>query len=250
MGYTFSLVEGELRSQDEESVIVRYEDGSTEQMRIHEYGRVYAIPGLYEKVVHEALECRSPEQIASMLTTELADAPESPGDLRIFDVGAGNGVVAEELSRHGFSYFVGLDIYPEAEEAAQRDRPGLYADYLTADVTNLSEAERSRLLGHDLNAMLCVAALGFGDIPPAAFAEAINLVSDDALVVFTINEAFLTEGDDASGFSGYIRSLESSESLRILEQTHFQHRISVGGEPLHYVAVVARKQGAAPVPED
>ena len=39
--------------------------------------------------------------------------------------------------------------------------------------------------------MTTVAALGFGDIPPDAFAAAFNLVEDGGHVAFTIKEDFI-----------------------------------------------------------
>ena len=45
---------------------------------------------------------------------------ETAAQLRVLDVGAGNGMVGEELDRMGAKHIVGVDIIPEAAEAAQR----------------------------------------------------------------------------------------------------------------------------------
>ena len=52
--------------------------------------------------------------------------------------------------------------------------------------------------------MTTVAALGFGDIPPAAFVGAFNLIETPGLLAFTIKDDFLGD-DDPSGFSGLIQ---------------------------------------------
>ena len=52
----------------------------------------------------------------------------------MLDLGAGNGMVGEALREHGFEEITGVDITPEAGEAAERDRPGVYADYHVCDL--------------------------------------------------------------------------------------------------------------------
>ncbi len=48
--------------------------------------------------------------------------------LRVLDLGAGNGVVGEELKKRGVSRLVGVDIITEAQAATERDRPGVIND--------------------------------------------------------------------------------------------------------------------------
>src|SRR5918997_860073 len=55
--------------------------------------------------------------------------------------------------------------------------PGLYEDYLACDLTRLGAEERERLCAHRPNCLSTVAALGFDEIPPRAFAEAYNLIA-------------------------------------------------------------------------
>jgi len=44
-------------------------------------------------------------------------------ELRILDVGAGNGMVGEKLLEYGVARLVGLDISEAAYKALERDRP-------------------------------------------------------------------------------------------------------------------------------
>ncbi len=226
--------------QDEEWCEVEYE-GRTRRLRFHDYTDIYSIPGLYERLIYEELRCESPRVIAGLMADELERRGTDAAALRVLDLGAGNGIVAEELREIGAEHFVGIDIIPAAAEAAERDRPGLYADYVVANLLESNPVTRRRLDSHELNAFTCVAALGFGDIPPEVFSEALRRVESPALVAFTIKETFLGE-KDPSGFSDLVERLDQEGSLVTLQQERYQHRLSWAGEPLYYYAVLAEKR--------
>ena len=227
-------------SQDEEWCEVEV-DGKSRRLRFHDYSDIYSIPGLYERLIYERLGCQSPRVIAGLLRDELESRDQDPSELRVLDLGAGNGIVAEELSRVGVGHLVGIDIIEEAAEAAERDRPGLYDDYVVADLLENSPEVRKRLDDHELNAFTCVAALGFGDIPPQVFCEALRRVNTPSLVVYNIKETFLGE-EDPSGFSDLVEGLDEQGSLVTLAKERYQHRLSWAGQPLHYYAVLAEKR--------
>jgi len=228
-------------SQDEEWCEVEV-DGRTRRLRFHDYADIYSIPGLYERLIYERLGCQSPRVIAGLLKDELASRGTDPTALRVLDLGAGNGIVAEELADVGVEHFVGVDIIQEAADAAERDRPGLYAEYVAADLMDSASGASERLKRQQLNALTCVAALGFGDIPPAVFREALRHIETPGLVAYTIKDAFLGEKDE-SGFSELVERLEKDGSLVTITKERYQHRLNWAGEPLHYVAVLAEKRG-------
>ena len=227
--------------QDEEWCEVEHE-GRTRRLRFHDYTDIYSIPGLYERLIYEELRCESPRVIAGLMSDELERRGADATSLRVLDLGAGNGIVAEELREVGAEHFVGVDIIPAAADAAERDRPGLYDDYVVCDLLDYDDKTRERLDRHRLNALTCVAALGFGDIPPEVFCEALRRVEAPALVAFTIKETFLGE-KDPSGFSETIERLKADGTLKELASERYQHRLSWAGEPLHYIAVLAEKTG-------
>jgi predicted TPR repeat methyltransferase len=227
--------------QDEEWCEVE-QNGRRRRVRFHDYADIYSIPGLYERLIYEELRCESPRVIARLVENELARRGTDPGSLRVLDLGAGNGIVAEELADVGVRHLVGVDIIEAAATASERDRPGLYADYVVCDLMGCDERTQQRLRSERLNALTCVAALGFGDIPPDVFLEALRLVDTPALVAFTIKEAFLGD-DDPSGFSELIDRFERDGTLQLLASERYQHRLSWAGEPLYYVAMLAEKTG-------
>jgi hypothetical protein len=233
------LPRDESLDQDEEWCDVHM-DGEWRRFRFHDYADIYAVPGLYEQLFYRELECCSPATVAELLAECLTEAGVAPAGLSLLDVGAGNGMVGEELDRVGVGSIVGLDILPAAAEAAARDRPGIYDDYLVADLTALDPDYRRALEDRRLNAMTCVAALGFGDIPPQAFSQAFDLVEAGGWIAFNIKEDFLERGED-TGFAGLVRRLRDGGALELVGQKAYRHRLSAAGEPLHYVAMIGRK---------
>jgi len=230
--------------QDEEWCIVR-EGDSERRVRFHNYEEVFQTPGLYEYLFYEKLECDSPSVVCSLLECAIRDSDQESSDLTVLDLGAGNGMVGAELRRRGVENVVGIDIIPEARDAALRDRPDAYDDYLVVDLTEPDEAVRERLETHDFNCLTSVAALGFGDIPPRAFSEAYNIVQPSGWLAFNIRDRFLSDGD-ASGFSRLIGDLVEEGRLELVSSERYPHRLSVDGEPLYYTALVARKHGDVP----
>lgn len=216
-------------------------NGTARTVRFHDYAAIFSIPGLYEQLFYEELDCRSPQTVCALLGEELRRAGIDARGLSVFDLGAGNGMVGEELARLSPGSIMGVDILPEAAAAARRDRPGLYEDYLVLDLTAIPDDVRSALEARRFNCLTSVAALGFGDIPPRAFAEAYNLVSDGAWIALTIKEDFLAEAD-GTGFSRLIRRMLDQGVIELRRERRYRHRLSMAGEPLHYVALIALKR--------
>ncbi len=235
---------GDQLSQDEEWVVVKV-DGEWKRIRLHDYGEVYEVQGLYEKWIYEVFQCQSPQKIGELLTRAMRAKGADPAGLVTLDLGAGNGCVAEELRNQGAGTegaFVGIDIYEEARAAAERDRPGLYEEFLVADLTDLPKEAARTLDRFDFTCLTCVAALGFGDIPPEVFAAAYNRIEDGGWVAFTIKTDFLDESDQ-SGFSTLIRRMLSEGVLELDSRETYVHRISTDGQKLLYDAFVGRKRG-------
>lgn len=217
------------------------------RLRLHDYAGIYSTPGLYEQLFSTMLRCTSPQRVTSLLATTLHDWSEPTTGLSVLDVGAGNGMVGEQLRLLGIRALVGVDIIPEAAKAARRDRPKLYDDYLVTDLSELSAAYADRIRSFHPNCVTSVSALGFGDIPPRAFGAALNLISTPGWLAFNIKETFLG-GKDETGFSRLIRALSDGEFIQIQAYRRYSHRLSVDGQRLNYVAMVARK--LRPMPEE
>ena len=222
-------------------------DGQHEKIVFHDYDRIYEIPGLYEDLFYKRYQCNSPQEVCRLLGRHMATARREEAPLRALDIGAGNGMVGEQLQDLGADAIVGIDIIEEAAEAAERDRPGIYDQYHVADLTNLPPHLARSLEAIDFNCMTVVAALGFDDIPPEAFASGYNLTSSPAWIAFNIKEDFVSE-DDESGFCKLIGQMDDAGCIEIRERRRYRHRFCQDGTPLYYYAVVGIKRGD--IPED
>ncbi|QLC26789.1 methyltransferase domain-containing protein [Parasphingopyxis algicola] len=218
------------------------EDGEERKIRFHDYDAIYDRPGLYEQLFYDRLQCASPQRVVDALANAVKEAEDRVETLRVLDLGAGNGIVGEELKRFNVARLVGADIIPEAEQAATRDRPGVYDDYLVADITALDAKQKQSLEDWRFSAMTTVAALGFDDIPAEAFLSAANIISDRGWIAFTIRTDFLSN-EDASGFAQLIKALLYGDLVELHHLERYRHRLSIDGDPIFYFTIIARKRG-------
>ncbi|MGI8728686.1 MAG: hypothetical protein ACR2LK_01570 [Solirubrobacteraceae bacterium] len=185
------------------------------------------------------LKCASPAKLADVLLGIAEREGRDPGLLRVLDLGAGNGVVAEELRTRGVEVFAGTDSAKSAHEAAERDRPGLYAAYIVGDSSGVPElGTLVRELG--INCIVCAGALGFEHIEATSFAELWDLLPAGAMFALTVHEDLAQPGQSDIGDAlELMRAAKSATELVVWER--FRHRITIVGEPIHYVAIGALK---------
>jgi hypothetical protein len=239
--HTIHFPKVEAIEQGEEYVFVE-QDGNREKVRFHDYDKIYEVPGLYEYLFYDRYKCNSPEVVCNLLKNHLRDRGSDESGFKVLDVGAGNGMVGEQLSIIGADTIVGIDIIEQAKAAVLRDRPDVYKEYHIADLTDIPSKVEDSLSKFSFNCMTVVAALGFGDIPPQAFAGGFDMVAPQGWVAFNIKEDFVAD-DDRSGFSRLIGRLESNGVLDLQEKHRYRHRFCQDGDPLYYYAVIGQKCG-------
>jgi predicted TPR repeat methyltransferase len=232
--------------EQDEAYFSLIDEGSASRILFHDYDRIFSKPGLYEQLFYERLKCTSPKKVSELLQRSLTSEWVSCSELRVLDLGAGNGMMAERLRGLGVARIVGVDILPEARDAAYRDRPTAYDDYVVADFTRLNDNKREELTEWHFDCLTSVAALGFGDIPPEAFFVALKFLKTDGWVAFNIKETFLDHTDN-TGFSRFIRELIFSEYLDVYQLERYTHRLSMEGVPLKYFALVGRLTASIPL---
>nr|QIZ02174.1 hypothetical protein HEP87_48005 [Streptomyces sp. S1D4-11] len=209
-----------------------------EMVHLHEYARIYAVPGLYEHVVQERLQCRSPEVAAAGFLRAVARLGLEPGSMTVLDVGAGTGLVGELVRRDGVAQVVGVDSLPAARVASLRDRPGVYADYVVGDFLR-DDALREALRPYVLGGLVSAGAFGGTHATPQALENALAVLPPGAPVAFTIDERWMDESDP-DGFGAAVERLVAVGGLAVMERTRFQHRVTTTGEPIFYQLVVGR----------
>lgn len=265
-------------AQDDEQCEVIDGDKVT-RVRFHNYALTFSIPGLYDQLFggpDSETRCISPQVMVELLRDHLhlvlnnndndAHVPDTDDykRLRVLDFGAGNGMFGEEVRLLAAAYnegsltkhtsVIGLDILPEAKMAAERDRPGVYDDYIVADITEYIRAKQSQPGGNlgqvMFNVLVSVSALSFGDASAAALKAACSLVQNGGLILFNLKAGLLDDDETPSGgdqgarqgrFSEMVQQAVDRRQLEILMRKTYCHRFSVTGKPLYYVAVVAIK---------
>ena len=184
--FTAELVEDDDPAIGQERIRVRHADGRIQELRLHDYDELYALPGVYEQIVHERLGCCSPAEVAALLAAAVDELGWERDRVRVIDIAAGNGISGEALVAAGLHPVLGSDLVASARAAVLRDRPDVYDAYLTLDLLALSDADRSAIGALHANALSCVAPVGehASELPPGALVAAAALLAPDALAVY------------------------------------------------------------------
>lgn len=238
---SFPIGEPHALDQDQAYFLLK-EDDRELRFRFHDYDQIYDRAGLYEQLFYQRLRCASPRKARDLLAKVLQDNRIELSELRVLDLGAGNGMVGELLDA---ARVIGVDISESARRACERDRPDAYDAYYVTDMSRLSGELAAEMKSWHLDCLSCIAALGFGDIPVRAFANAFNLIRDEGWVVFNIKETFLQESD-RTGFSLLVKHLLVSDTLQVHHLERYRHRISIDGRALFYYVLVGRKSADIP----
>lgn len=226
------------RRQGEERFVL-HRDGGTREVVLHDYATVYSVPGLYEEVVQRRLECASPATVADAVVEAGTSLGTAPGDLRAFDLGAGNGVVGEEMTARGVTVVVGADGIPEARDAAHRDRPGMYAHYLVGE--RLDGAEVARLVREErLTALVAAGAVGEGHVPVDALGELWSAFPPGSVLALTLKDGGPETGDhDVADVESMLAGFDDTT---VVVRRRFRHRFSMAGAELYYLVLAAVKR--------
>jgi len=151
-------------------------DGREQTVSMHDYPEMYRVPFLYDAMMYGMLGRETPFHLARVFRDIVHEHGDDPRTLTMLEVGAGSGAFAEALQKQlPFGPIIGLDIYEEAAEAAQRDRPGVYVDYIVADLCNMPAEADARVRTLRPTCVGVASATGWGNhIPVAGFQQAFD----------------------------------------------------------------------------
>lgn len=220
-------------------------DGQWKSFRVSDHRAMFVHPGLYEQLVIDQLQCTTPQRAIGTFGEVLFDWCGSPSDLRVLEIGAGNGLVAAELRHLGASAIFGIDHRPEASEAARRDRPWAYDIYLLGRLSMRKSQLRRHVEAFAPNCLVMLAGDNEESLDATAFAAAWNLLAEQSWVVFSMTEAASPAGRQAK-FQQLIRRMTELGCIQMECYRRYVHRVTMGGVPLCHVLFVARK--LKPVP--
>jgi SAM-dependent methyltransferase len=212
--------------------------GERRRVAFHDYATIYSEPGLYERVFIEELGMRSTFEVVRLFGEALRHSGLDPAGQRVLDLGAGNGIGGEELRSLGVRSVVAVDLEPAAATAAARDRPGVYDEYVVADLSTAAD----RLAGYQLTAVVALSAIGPGHVPPESLRRALDLLRPGGLYAFAVMPALLPGSEDevgqSTGYPAYLAEL-LAQSEELTRKTYV-HRRQADGSPHEAVALVGR----------
>ena len=213
----------------------------------HDYAAIYAEPGLYEYVFYETLGMRSTREVVRMYAEVLEELGLDIAEQRVVDFGAGNGLGGEDLHARGVGELVGVDLEPMARTAAERDRPGVYQEYLVGDLGAWPEEQMDRLRDRRPTALLALSAIGLGHVPCPVLERAMGLLDPGGIYAFAVAPALLPESTDPAGReSGYPEYLAGLlERTELLRREEYVHRARADGSDDLGIAFVGRVSAAA-----
>ena len=90
----FPKVESSDLNQDQ-SYFYLQESSKQRKIKFHDYDEIYQIQGLYEQLFYDRLKCTSPVKVTSILEAAVKQCGDNFSELRVLDLGAGNGMVGE-----------------------------------------------------------------------------------------------------------------------------------------------------------
>jgi len=237
----------EIRIPEETSKLVIQEeffwlkrDGKEVKLKLHDYAQVYRVPHLYENLM-EKLQAKSHTVLSSLLRDQVNKTGGTIEDLVVLEVGAGSGMAGKALKDIGVKSITGIDILPEAAEAAQREHPGIYENYYVEDLTNLSDTVDKALRSRGFNCIVCGSALGFNHIPVGAWSTAFNTITPNSWVVFNVQKERWEDKSETS-FLAWHPWVRSTDIFQITQTHDYQHRFYMDGRSLEYVAIIGTKQ--------
>lgn len=223
---------------DEARDVVRWRDdtGRNVETGLHDYAALYQVPGLYEAAYFVRLGGRAPHLLVEALAA-VVPRRERPG-LQVLDVGAGTGVVGEQLAAVGFRRIAGTDLEPTSQWAVPRDRPQLYQHLRTMDLTVLSDDDLRWLRTLAPQVVTVAGAVGFRHLPVEALAALTRVLPVGGLFALTVAHGF--EHDPALADHA---TLLLGPAYRRRARLEGLHRRTAEGARLEIAALVLERAG-------
>lgn len=218
------------------------ENGTERKMRLHDYHEIYKIPYLYEHLMAK-LDSQSHTVLTSLLVEQFTQAEGTVEDMVVLDMGAGTGLVGKTLADLGVKSIVGIDIIPQAAQAARQQYPGVYENYYVEDLTKLTEMTKQALNSRGFNCLICCSALSLGHVPADALSVVFNRIAPNGWIAFNVAQYFW-EDNTETGFRHQHSWVENEAVFEVMQMHPYRHRFYTDGRPLEYLAIAGRKRSS------
>ena len=123
----------------------------------------------------------------------------------ILDAGCGTGLVGQELSKQGFTDFIGLDFSQEMLNLVPKNL------YQKLELVDLNKP--LKYVDNNFDAILCVGTFTYGHVKANSLNEFLRITKQKGLICFTVNEGVY----EKYNFDKKIRKLEENKKWQILE---------------------------------
>jgi SAM-dependent methyltransferase len=231
---------------NEEFVNVELKNGESRIVYLHNYSDIFPHPGLFEDIFIHLLKSNSHNEICDSFVEILRTNGTNPSQLQVLELAAGNGVTGECFRKAGFRTIIGLDILECARDAALRDRPSVYSDYIVENIDSPQLDERHPDWNQLFDVAIVVAAIGMGHLNANALRKAFSFLKPDGYFVFNIYSR-LFNCEPKTEFDYLISEL--SDNNMICLRKEYRHRKSVDGSDVMYSIFVIKKIRVSPVNE-
>lgn len=216
-------------------------DGTRQRFNIHDYATLYRVPWLYDIALYHNLVCRTPTEMSAVIDKVWHTEGVDRDSLRALELGAGSGAFGHELrGKLGIKHLEAVDICPEAAEAANRDRSGLYDAYHIDDLTNLRPETEASFRSAEFNVVAMASATGWGNhIPLAGFEKSFDLLVPGGWYIFHVKPN--DPDPECIELCAWVEEkVATGKLIQKHRGSHF-HRKSSNGADIYYDVVIGLK---------
>lgn len=158
---------------------------------------------------------RGPQVTAEQLAEEVSMDKRS--SYRVLDVGAGTGLVAEELNKLGFLNIDALE--PSADMLRDAREKDVYSEYLQMFLTK----EPLPIIDDNYDSVVTCGSFMENHIPLEALPELVRIVKPGGFIIITTRHKYLDVVEDYRGkFQPFLDYLENAGKWKQLEKAVFQ----------------------------
>lgn len=139
-----------------------------------------------------------------------------PRHLSIIDIGCGTGLVAQQLSQHGFTSIDGIDI--SQDMLAHAKTKSIYRRLLLGDMNTGTE-----IADETYDAAICAGSFAPGHLGVDCFSEIIRFVRSGGAIIVFMNDVHFVQGN----YETRIRALEKQGIWEIIEISRHNYMSAV-----------------------